>query len=115
MCHTLKKLPTYSTYSSRAQDNARPPEFSASVHSNPQTESRRNSIASSMETYETNATSLPALQQRGPPDENDTLEPLLEDDPASYDLVMPAEERLHTYSLENRSEQLFSTAHLEMI
>jgi hypothetical protein len=56
------------------------------------------------------------MQQRGQPDENDTLEPLLEDDPVSYDLVVPpAEERPHTYSLEKRSEQLFSVAHLEVI
>src|SRR5438045_560984 len=114
MCRTFIHLYLYH-YSSRNRENTRPLELPASVGSTSHTKSRHDSEASSMETYETNATSLPALQQRGPPDENDALEPLLEDDPASYDLVMPAEERSLAYSLEKRSELLFSTVHLEVI
>ncbi|KAI9836506.1 MAG: hypothetical protein M1837_003298 [Sclerophora amabilis] len=78
--------------------------------------SRRDSNTSSVETYDTGATStLPALQTKGPPDEADTLEPLLEDDPRSYNLVAPAEGAYTPYSLETRSEQLFSREHLEII
>ncbi|OWP06191.1 hypothetical protein B2J93_830 [Marssonina coronariae] len=64
----------------------------------------------------TSATSLPALQQKGG-DENDQLEPLDEEDldPGSFDLVGTAPEGLKQYSLEARSEQLFSTEHLQTI
>jgi hypothetical protein len=76
--------------------------------------SRRSSISSS---YQTNATSLPPLQQKGPPDEHDQLSPLNEEDldPGSFDLVAPATESVQRYSLERRSEQLFSTEHLQII
>lgn len=80
-----------------------------------QTLSRAHSQASS---YETNATSLPALQQKGPPDDHDHLQPLTEEDfePGSFDLVAPVEGLSNKkYSLETRSEQLFSTEHLEII
>ncbi len=75
------------------------------------------SIASSTETYETNATSLmlPPLQTKGPPDELDQLDPLLEDDPHSFDLVMPAAEGHQLFSLEARSQQLFSREHLQVV
>jgi hypothetical protein len=69
-----------------------------------------------VETYETKATStLPALQARGPPDEQDKMEPLLDDDPRSYNLVAPANDRGRAFSLETRSDQLFSRRHLEII
>ncbi len=66
--------------------------------------------------YQTNATSLPALQQKWL-DDNDQLEPLNEDDvdPGSFDLVSPPEGPVKVYSLETRSEQLFSTEHLRII
>jgi len=66
--------------------------------------------------YNTNATSLPALQLRGA-DENDQLSPLMEEDlePGSFDLVTPAPEGSKQYSLEERSEELFSIDHLEII
>jgi len=75
------------------------------------------SIASSAETYETNATSLmlPPLQAKGPPDDLDHLDPLLEDDPHSFDLVMPAGEGHQLFSLEARSQQLFSREHLQIV
>ena len=75
--------------------------------------SRANSTSSS---YQTNATSLPALQQKGL-DEHDQLEPLNEEDidPGSFDLVAPPDVDARQYSLERRSEQLFSTEHLKII
>lgn len=58
--------------------------------------------------------SLPALQQNGV---DDQLEPLAEGDidPGSFDLVAPPESGLKQYSLETRSEQLFSIEHLRII
>ena len=72
---------------------------------------------SSDETYETQATSLelPALQAQSALDKSDPMEPLTGDPAGSFDLVAPAEEGRHAFSLEARSEQLFSRAHLEII
>ena len=72
---------------------------------------------SSDETYETQATSLelPALQTQSALDKSDPMEPLTGDPAGSFDLVAPAEEGRQAFSLENRSEQLFSRAHLEVI
>jgi hypothetical protein len=66
--------------------------------------------------YQTGATSLPPLQQKGL-DEHDQLEPLDEEnlDPGSFDLVAPAEAGIKRYSLETRSELLFSTEHLKEV
>jgi hypothetical protein len=54
------------------------------------------------------------LQQKGV---DDQLEPLAEEDidPGSFDLIAPPESDLKQYSLETRSEQLFSTEHLRLI
>ena len=72
---------------------------------------------SSDETYETQATSLelPALQAHSTLDRSDPMEPLTGDPAGSFDLVAPAEEGRQAFSLEARSEQLFSRAHLEII
>ena len=72
---------------------------------------------SSDETYETQATSveLPALQTQSALDKSDPMEPLTGDPAGSFDLVAPAEEGRQAFSLETRSEQLFSRAHLEII
>jgi len=74
------------------------------------------SRASSTASYHTNATSLPALQSRGF-DENEQLEPLCEEelDPGSFDLVAPHNGDVKHYSLETRSELLFSEEHLKII
>ncbi|KUJ21130.1 uncharacterized protein LY89DRAFT_577243 [Mollisia scopiformis] len=83
----------------------------------PSTDSPRSqSRASERSSYQTNVTSLPALQQKGA-DEHDQLEPLDEEDldPGSFDLVAPADTGIKQYSLETRSEQLFSTEHLQVI
>lgn len=63
------------------------------------------------------AAELPALQaSNGVLEQNDTLEPVLEDDPRSYDLVQPAQAIENAgYSLEKRSQALFSRDHLQVI
>ncbi|CZS90128.1 related to nonphototropic hypocotyl protein 1 [Rhynchosporium agropyri] len=78
--------------------------------------SRSISHASDASSPRTGASSLPALQQKGA-DEYDQLEPLDDDDidPGSFDLVASAPQGLKQYSLETRSEQLFSTEHLRII
>ena len=58
---------------------------------------------------------LPALQAQSALDKADPMEPLTGDPAGSFDLVAPAEEGRQAFSLEARSEQLFSRAHLEII
>ena len=58
---------------------------------------------------------LPALQAQGPPDAIDRYEPVLEDQPGSYDLVEPAQDHAQVFSLENRSLSLFSREHLQIV
>ena len=72
---------------------------------------------SSNGTYETQATSLelPALQVQSAVQESDPMEPLSGDPVGSYDLVAPVEQDHQAFSLEARSEQLFSRKHLEII
>ncbi|TVY34183.1 Phototropin [Lachnellula subtilissima] len=75
------------------------------------------SQADSASTYQTSiGTPLLPLQQKGQ-DERDHLEPLGEEDidPGSFDLVAPPDVGPIQYSLETRSEQLFSTEHLQII
>ncbi|TGO82610.1 hypothetical protein BPOR_0792g00020 [Botrytis porri] len=79
--------------------------------------SRSRSRGGSVSSYQTNATSLPALQKTGVLEEGELLEPLNEEDidPGSFDLVAATEIGGKRYSLETRSEQLFSTEHLRII
>jgi hypothetical protein len=58
---------------------------------------------------------LAPLQHKGALEDGDRLSPLLEDDPKSWDLVEPEEDHRKLYSLEARSEQLFSKEHLHAI
>ncbi|CAD6456392.1 60311a1f-1a5b-47c2-bf5b-34032f583a51 [Sclerotinia trifoliorum] len=78
---------------------------------------RSRSRAGSVSSYQTNATSLPPLQKTGVLEDGETLEPLNEEDvdPGSFDLVSATETGGKRFSLEKRSEQLFSTEHLRMI
>jgi hypothetical protein len=71
-------------------------------------------ISQQSSTLSVSTSALPALQHRII-DDGDRLSPLLEDDPQSWDLVAPEENQYRKYSLETRSEQLFSTAHLQAI
>ncbi len=73
----------------------------------------------SEETAATSVTTLPALQTKGP-DNSDAqmLQPVLEDDPRSWDLVGPPEESEHPvgmYLLEKRADQMFSSEHLRTV
>ncbi|KAM0136446.1 hypothetical protein ACHAO1_004584 [Botrytis cinerea] len=79
--------------------------------------SRSRSRGGSVSSYQTNATSLPALQKTGVLEDGEVLEPLNEEDidPGSFDLVAATETGGKRYSLETRSEQLFSTEHLRII
>ncbi|CAK3882878.1 hypothetical protein AC579_8755 [Lecanosticta acicola] len=79
------------------------------------------SSAGSVFSQETSATSihtLPPLQTKGP-DHSDAqyLEPVIEDDPRSWDLVapLPNDQDRGMYALERRSDQLFSAEHLRTI
>ncbi|SMQ49792.1 unnamed protein product [Zymoseptoria tritici ST99CH_1A5] len=80
--------------------------------------SARSSGASfnSVDTMATSISTLAPLQSRGP-DCADMLEPVLEDDPSSWDLVSPPQSADETgvYALEKRAEQLFSADHLKTI
>lgn len=57
---------------------------------------------------------LPALQVQGPADTADTFQPIIEEEPGSYDLVeAPVEQKI--FSLEKQSLALFSKDHLQVI
>ncbi|PQE13219.1 Hisactophilin c49s mutant phototropin phy3 fusion protein [Rutstroemia sp. NJR-2017a BBW] len=99
--------------------DSRPSITSTQSPASPSTQ-RSRSRAGSFSSYQTNATSLPPLQSKGPlEDIGDQLEPLNEEDldPGSFDLVAPppVEGTSKRFSLEKRSEQLFSTEHLRVI
>jgi hypothetical protein len=78
---------------------------------------RRSRAASEASSCSTSATSVPALQSKGNLDESDALQPVNDDDldPGSFDLVAPTQCGSKQYSLETRSEQLFSAEHLKII
>lgn len=78
----------------------------------------RSSVDSTFSEYSaaTSYQTLPPLQTKGPQDDYDRLEPVLEDDPTNFDLVAaPQEQATGIYQMEQRSEQLYSSAHLELI
>jgi len=58
---------------------------------------------------------LPALQVYDNLDGAAELEPLADDDPTSFDLVAPPQGGKSEYSLEKRSQVLFSREHLQVI
>ncbi|KAK3675373.1 hypothetical protein LTR78_004883 [Recurvomyces mirabilis] len=76
------------------------------------------SIVSESRTSVTSIHTLPALQTKGP-DNSDAqyLEPVIEDDPRSFDLVAPHQEDAHVgiYELERRGEQMFAPEHLQIV
>ncbi|TEA04265.1 Blue-light-activated histidine kinase 1 [Colletotrichum sidae] len=89
---------------------------SSSPPKSPRTRSSRSRPNSTASSYQTNATSLPALQTKGAGDD-EILEPLAEEEvePGSFDLVVPSHGDSGQYSLEARSELLFSKDHLKAI
>lgn len=81
--------------------------FESSRHSNPSVLSV-DTKASSVE-----SSGLAPLQIKSVLGEGEHLEPLIEDDPASFDLVLPADgDEGHKFQLEDRSEMMFSREHL---
>jgi hypothetical protein len=79
-----------------------------------QHEQSMRSSADSVMSFETQASSV--ATQTLPPDEFDRLSPLMEDDPKSFDLLAPNDSNMRRgFDLESRSEQLFSTGHLQAI
>lgn len=58
---------------------------------------------------------LPPLQAQSALDEFDQMRPLSGDLLGSFDLVAPPEEAYHPFSLETRTEQLFSREHLQVM
>nr|POE86923.1 phototropin-2 [Quercus suber] len=72
----------------------------------------------SQETSATSIHTLPALQTKGPDNGDvDELEPMLSDDPRSFDLLLPQQgsQEIGIYALEKRAEQMLSAAHLRII
>jgi hypothetical protein len=69
----------------------------------------------SAETDHSSYQGLVPLQARSLLEEHDRLQPVLEDDPASFDLVSPAGNDSKGFYLERRSEEMLSGAHLEEI
>ena len=63
----------------------------------------------------TNLPTLAPLQEKGFAQESAEYEPIDEDDPQNFDLTASAPQHRSVYSLEARSEQLFSREHLEII
>lgn len=90
--------------------------MSSSPPRSPRTRSSRSRANSTASSYQTNATSLPPLQTKGAGDD-EILEPLAEEEvePGSFDLVVPSHGDNGIYSLELRSELLFSKEHLQAI
>ncbi|KAF4632343.1 hypothetical protein G7Y89_g5779 [Cudoniella acicularis] len=91
-------------------------DHASTIDSRPRSRQSQNDSVKSFQTNATSLPSLPPLQQKGL-DEHDQLEPLNEEDIdlGSFDLVAPLEDRHKQYSLETRSELLFSTEHLKII
>ncbi len=73
------------------------------------------SLTSSYETQATSLSMLPPLQENSGLDMSDQMEPLVEDDPGSFDLLAPNNDEAEGYSLEKRSVQMFSREHLQAI
>lgn len=100
-----------------AQNSSPPSPYAADEHYEVGARSSGGSVFS-QDTVATSIHTLPPLQTKGP-DNGDAqyLEPVLEDDPASWDLVGPAqnEEQSGIYALEKRALQLFGAGHLRMI
>lgn len=75
------------------------------------------SATSTNDTYETHATSLelPALQTKTVLEQSDQMRPISGDLSGSFDLVVAPENNHQVFSLETRSEQLFSREHLKVL
>lgn len=92
------------------------PSHESEYSSSPET--KLMSSQDSIRSFETRASSfrsssnLPPLQTKSAFADGDHLEPLMEDDPVSFDLVLPGDEGQEGFQLEDRSELMFSREHL---
>jgi hypothetical protein len=73
------------------------------------------SVETKASSVESASGGLPALQAKSALPDGEQLEPVLEDDPASFDLVLPIQGTAKQFQLEDRSDQIFSRSHLEEI
>ncbi|QDS71061.1 hypothetical protein FKW77_008692 [Venturia effusa] len=87
----------------------------SSAPSTPRSQDLQSPDAMGYETGGSSTDHLPALQVKEGVIDNDALEPVLEDDPASFDLVPQAPGGSSSFHLEDRSDAMFSRAHLEEI
>lgn len=92
-----------------------PDESSSSAHTSIRGHSRKHSSASSVETYETKATSTLAAQHGKTIDEVESMDGRPEDEATSYDLAPPLDEGEKLHTMETLSEILFSRQHLQTI
>jgi hypothetical protein len=96
------------------------PRPNSGISSSPDT-SRLASSRESVQSFETKASSIVTsntlfpLPAKNVIAEGDDLEALIEDDPTSFDLVLPMPEESRAFQLEDRSEQMFSREHLQEI
>ena len=89
-------------------------ESSSSGRNSIREHSRKHSSTSSVETYETKATST--LPQHGKTvDEAEAIDSMPEDESTSYDLAAPIEDGQKLHTIETLSEILFSREHLKTI
>lgn len=122
----VSEPPTQDTVTDRAQQNVphgSDPRPDSDVSSSADTRRLTSSRDSyhSVQSVETKASSiemtntLPPLQNKSAVVDGDHLEPLIEDDPASFDLVLPTDGVHKPFQLEDRSELMFSREHLQAI
>jgi hypothetical protein len=88
---------------------------SSSAANSPREVSSFDSALSSETNHSTHTIGLPALQSRTNLDDYDRLDPVMEDDPQSFDLVSPPTQDTRGFNLEKRAEELFSREHLQAI
>jgi hypothetical protein len=106
--------PSKQTFADQQPSRLEPVE-EQSVPNSPDSRMRSRSDASQPETNGT-ATQLVPLQDQNGVDGTAGYDPVSDDNPASYDLLAPnEEEERKQYSLEKRSQVLFSREHLQVI
>lgn len=92
-----------------------PYESSSSERTSNRGHSRKHSSASSVETYETKATSTVTAQHGKTVEGAETMDSVPEDEATSYDLAPPLEEGQRLHTMETLAEILFSREHLQTI
>jgi PAS domain S-box-containing protein len=81
-----------------------------------ETSPRPSTVGSNISFDTSSSVYLSPLQSITIMEEEERLDPILEDDPDSYDLVLPPTKEQHTgFVVEKRADELFSTEHLQEI